>query len=692
MDALSNRIVKNRKLIILVCLLLLIPSVIGFIMTGINYDVLSYLPKDIESMKGQDIMLEQFGKGAFAIEVTEGLDQKSLSSLKEKIQKVDGVESVISYSGTIPEEMLPDRISSIFYNEEKNENLMFIFFSGSTGEDKTLKAVENIRGISGRHCFMSGVSSVIEDIKIIVNREMIPYIIIAVILCSIVLSLTMDSFLIPFIFLSGIGISIIYNLGTNLFLGEISFLTLALTAVLQLAVTMDYSIFLYNSFKEEKKYYSESTEAMSHAITNTFTSIVGSSTTTVAGFLALCFMTYKLGANIGLVMAKGVVIGIILCVTLLPSMILVMEERIERTKHRDFMPDFDRLCDFILDKHKVIALIFAILIIPAFFGYRNTDVYYNLIDSLPDTTESLIANSKLDEDFNMGTANIVMYSSSLKKSEASEMISELKALDGMQMVFGVDSMDEIPDMMLPDTVKNSLESRQYKMLILTSSYKNASDEVNRQLDSVKKITKKYDKGSILIGEAASTKDLIEITDRDFRVVNYISIAVVFLIIAFVFKSVSIPVILIAIIEFAIFVNMGIPFYLHTKIPFISSVVIGTIQLGSTVDYAILMTTRYKREREEGNEKEQAVTTALKTSIKSILVSAMGFFVSTLGVALYSQVDLIGSICTLLSRGALISMVTVILVLPTALLLTDGLIIKTTYRFNIKEKEVSYNEH
>ena len=691
MYQIAEKIVKNRKLIIIICLILLVPAVLGFVMTGINYDILSYLPKDLESVEGQDIMLEQFGKGGFGIEVVRGMDDSHFNSLKKEIEEVDGVDSVLAYTGTVPKEILPQSVLERIYNADKDEKLMMIFFTGTTGEEKTLEAVEEIRKISGNECFMNGVSSVIEDIKLIVKSEMIPYVIIAAILSSLILTITMDSFLIPFLFLSSIGVAILYNLGTNIFMGEISFITLALTAVLQLAVTMDYSIFLYNSFKEEKKKNPDLETAMAHAINNTFLSVVGSSTTTVAGFLALCFMSYTLGANIGIVMAKGVVIGIILCVTLLPSLILQFEKRIEKTMHKDIMPNFDRLSEFIIRHYKKLAVLFVILIFPAFYGYSNAGVYYNLTESLPDDTESLIAANALYDDFDMGALDMVLYSSKLEKNRASEMIDEIKALDGVDLVLGIDSFSSVPEQMIPEDIRKSLESKDYKMLMFTSNPKVASDEINDQIDYVTKITKKYDKSSMVVGEAASTKDLIEVTDRDFRVVNYISIAVVFIIIALVFRSISIPIILVSVIEFAISINMGIPYYTGTIIPFISSIVIGTIQLGSTVDYAILMTTRYKRERMNGMNRDDAVTTSLKNSVNSVLVSAVSFFVATIGVALYTKVDLIGSICTLLSRGAIISMLTVIFMLPAALLIFDPIIIKTSYKFEIKDKGVSTDE-
>ncbi|WP_294466186.1 MMPL family transporter [uncultured Anaerofustis sp.] len=697
MIKISEKIVKNKILILIISLLLLIPSVIGFVTTRINYDILSYLPKDLDTMKGQDILIDEFGKGGFGMYIVKGMEDKDISNLKTKIENVKGVESVIWYDDimdtSVPKEILPDNIYKEFNNKENNETLMAIFFKGSMGSDETMKAVEEIRSISDKQCFLSGMSSVITDIKEVVNQETVVYVIIAAILTSIILAVSMDSFMIPVFFLLSIGMSILYNLGSNFFLGDVSFITKALTAVLQLAVTMDYSIFLYHSYQEELENFDTKNEAMANAITNTFTSIVGSSITTIAGFLALCFMTFTLGLNLGIVMAKGVVIGIISCVTILPSFILTFEKTINKTKHRNFMPNFDKLCNFIVKNYKIFALLFVIILIPSIYGYKNTKVYYNLADTLPAETESIVANNALVKDFDIGTTHMILADKNLSRKDTYNMINKIKDVKGIKDVLSLDSIVDpsVPDEMIPSDVKELLESDKYKLIIINSSYKTASTEVNNQITSINNITSEYDKNSLVIGEAACTKDLIDITDRDFKVVSYISIIAILIIIAFVFKSISLPIILVSIIEFAIFINMGLPFYTNTTIPFIASVVIGTIQLGATVDYAILMTTRYKRERTNGLSKKESVTIALKTSINSIIVSALGFFLSTLGVSVYSKVDMISSLCTLLSRGAIISMFTVIFMLPSALMIFDKLIIKTSYKFNIGNKGEVLNE-
>lgn len=692
MNKVSQKIVKHRILILLLAVLLLIPSVIGFINTRINYDILSYLPKDLETMKGQDLMMDEFGKGGFSIYIVKGMDNKQVENLKEKIEKVNHVDSVIWYDDildeSIPKEILPDDIYDSFNNKENNETLMAIFFDTSMGSDETMQAIEEIRSISNEQCFISGMSSVVTDIKNLINHETVVYVIIAAILTGIILGISMDSFMIPVFFLLSIGMSIVYNLGSNFFFDDISFITKALAAVLQLAVTMDYSIFLYHRYQEELKKYSDKNEAMAHAITNTFTSIVGSSTTTIAGFLSLCFMTFTLGLNLGIVMAKGVVIGIISCVTILPSLILTFEKSINKFKHRNFMPHFDKVSNFIIKNYKIFAILFVVILIPSIYGYNNTKVYYNLYDTLPDTCESIKANNEIEKSFNIGSTHMVMLDKDLSRKDGYELAEKIKNIDGVKDVLSIDSVVDpsIPDEMIPSELKEQIESDNYKLMIINSNYKTASNEVNNQITKIQNLTKSYDKNSMVIGEAPCTKDLIDITDHDFKVVNYISIIAVFLIILIVFKSISIPVILVSIIEFAIFINMGLSFYTNTTIPFVASIVIGTIQLGATVDYAILMTTRYKEEREKGMKKRDSILTALKTSTNSIIVSALGFFLSTLGVSLYSKIDMISSICTLLSRGAIISMLVVITMLPTALMIFDKLIIKTSYKFNIKKGE------
>lgn len=678
----SRAVVKYRIPIVIISILLLIPSVIGIVKTRINYDILSYLPGDIDTMEGQDIMLDEFGKGGFSFVILEGMDDKDIVKLKEKIEQVDAVGDVLWYDTaadiTIPKELLPDDIYDVFNNEDST--MMAVFFNKSTSADESLDAVAEIRKIAGEQCFISGMTAIVEDIKELTNEEMPMYVVIAVILTSIVLAVSMDSFLIPVIFMLSLGMSILYNLGTNIFKGEISFLTQALTAVLQLAVTIDYSIFLWHSYKEQKIFYpNDNKEAMAVAISKTVTSVVSSSLTTVAGFLALCFMSYTLGMDMGIVMAKGVILGVICCITVLPSLILICDKALEKTMHKDFLPNMDGISKFIVNHRAVFLILFAVLLVPSIYGQINTNVYYNLTDSLPHDLNSAIANTKLSEEYNMASTHIVMCRSDMSSKEVSKMTAEMEKVDGVSFALGFDSLvgPMIPQEIIPESITNTLKSENWQMIIVGSDYKPASDEVNSQIEKLSSIIKNYDESGMVIGEAAATKDLISITDHDFQVVNIVSIAAIFVIIFIALKSISLPIILVAVIEFAITVNMGLPFYIKTTIPFIASVVIGTIQLGATVDYAILMTTRYKTERISGKSKYDAVTIALKTSIKSIMVSALGFFAATFGVGMYSNVDMISQLCTLMSRGAIISMVTVICVLPSMLMLLDKPIRATT---------------
>lgn len=678
----SRAVVKYRIPIVIISILLLIPSVIGIVKTRINYDILSYLPGDIDTMEGQDIMLDEFGKGGFSFVILEGMDNKDIVKLKEKIEQVDAVGDVLWYDTaadiTIPKELLPDDIYDVFNNEDST--MMAVFFNKSTSADESLDAVAEIRKIAGEQCFVSGMTAIVEDIKELTNEEMPMYVVIAVILTSIVLAVSMDSFLIPVIFMLSLGMSILYNLGTNIFKGEISFLTQALTAVLQLAVTIDYSIFLWHSYKEQKTFYpNDNKEAMAVAISKTVASVVSSSLTTVAGFLALCFMSYTLGMDMGIVMAKGVILGVICCITVLPSLILICDKALEKTMHKDFLPNMDGISKFIVNHRAVFLILFAVLLVPSIYGQINTNVYYNLTDSLPHDLNSAIANTKLSEEYNMASTHIVMCRSDMSSKEVSKMTAEMEKVDGVSFALGFDSLvgPMIPQEIIPESITNTLKSENWQMIIVGSDYKPASDEVNSQIEKLSSIIKNYDESGMVIGEAAATKDLISITDHDFQVVNIVSIAAIFVIIFIALKSISLPIILVAVIEFAITVNMGLPFYIKTTIPFIASVVIGTIQLGATVDYAILMTTRYKTERISGKSKYDAVTIALKTSIKSIMVSALGFFAATFGVGMYSNVDMISQLCTLMSRGAIISMVTVICVLPSMLMLLDKPIRATT---------------
>ena len=692
MQKFGRGVVKLRVPILIVSVLLLIPSIFGFVSTRINYDILSYLPSDIETMKGQDIMLDEFGKGGFSLVMLDGMDDKDVEKVKEKIEKVDHVCDVLWYDTladvSLPKEVLPDDIYDFFNTD--NSTMMAVFFDEATSADGSLEAVKEIRSIAGEQCFVSGMSSVVEDIKDLTMQEAPMYVVIAVILTSIILALTMDSFLIPLCFMLSVGMAIIYNMGTNFMQGEISFITEALAAVLQLAVTIDYSIFLWHSYKEEKeKHPGDNKEAMAVAIGKTITSVVSSSITTVAGFLALCFMSYELGMDMGIVMAKGVVIGVICCITVLPSMILVFDKALEKTMHKDLVPSLEKPSKFIIKHHAAFIVLFIVVLIPAVYGQINTNVYYNLTDTLPKDLNSVIANTKLDEEYNMATTHMLLVDADMEPKEVNSMLDEMGKVDGVSFSMSLDTLigPSIPREIVPDSVTKILKSDKWQLMLIGSEYKVASDEENAQIDELSKILKSYDKDGMLIGEAAATKDLIDITDHDFKVVNIVSIAAIFIIILIALRSVSLPIILVAVIEFAITVNMGVPCFTNTTIPFIASVVIGTIQLGATVDYAILMTTRYKTERNAGKDKHEAVTIALTTSMKSIMVSALGFFASTFGVGVYSSVDMISQLCTLMSRGAIISMITVICILPSMLMLFDKVIINTTMGMKKKENKL-----
>ena len=681
MKKLGNAVVRLRVFILVLAVLLMVPSVIGMAKTRINYDILSYLPEDIETMKGQDIMLEEFGKGGFAFVVVEGMDEKQVADLKAKFEEVPAVGEVLWYDSivdvSIPVEILPDNIYDIFNSGDAT--MMAVFFDKATSSDEALEAVVKMRKIAGEQCFVNGMSAIVEDIKDLTLRETTAYVLIAVLLTSIILALTMDSLLIPVFFMLSVGMAILYNLGSNIFLGEISFITQALTAVLQLAVTIDYSIFLWHSYKEQKENYSDNREAMAQAIAQTIGSVSSSSVTTVAGFVALCFMSYTLGLDMGVVMAKGVIIGVICCVTVLPSMILIFDKPLSKTIHRDLIPSMDKPAAFIVKHHVAFILVFLVLLAPAVYGQVKTEVYYNLTDTLPEDLNSVVANTKLKDEFGLNSSHILLCSADMPHKDVLKMMDEMEQVDGVTRTIAFDSLigSTIPEEAVPDSMEEILKSDEWQMMIVGSEYKVASPAVNKQIVKLDKILKSYDSKGMLIGEAAATKDLINITDRDFKVVNIVSIGAIFIIILISLKSVTLPVILVSVIEFAITVNMGLPYYTHTVIPFIASVVIGTIQLGATVDYAILMTTRYKAERISGKNKTEAVTIALSTSMKSIIVSALGFFASTFGVSVYSSVDMISQLCTLMSRGAIISMITVICVLPSLLLLLDTPIMNTT---------------
>lgn len=692
MQKFGRGVVKLRIPILIVSIVLLVPAIFGFLNTRINYDILSYLPSDIETMKGQDIMLDDFGKGGFSLVMLEGMDDKDVEKVKEKIENVDHVCDVLWYDSladvSLPKEVLPDDIYDFFNTD--NSTMMAVFFDEATSADGSLDAVVQIRKIAGEQCFVSGMSSVVEDIKDLTMEEAPMYVVIAVILTSIILALTMDSFLIPVFFMLSVGMAIIYNMGTNFIQGEISFITEALAAVLQLAVTIDYSIFLWHSYKEQKELHpDDKKEAMAIAIGKTISSVVSSSITTVAGFLALCFMTYELGMDMGIVMAKGVVIGVICCITVLPSMILVFDKALEKTMHKDLVPSLEKPARFIIKHHVAFIIAFIVVLIPAVYGQLNTNVYYNLTDTLPKDLNSVVANSKLDEEYHMATTHMLLVDADMKPKEVNSMLKEMGDVDGVSFSLSLDSLigPSIPQEAVPESVTKILKSDNWQLMLVGSEYKVASDEENAQIDELSKILKSYDKNGMLIGEAAATKDLIDITDHDFKVVNIVSIAAIFIIILIALRSISLPIILVAVIEFAITVNMAFPCFTNTTIPFIASVVIGTIQLGATVDYAILMTTRYKSERNAGKDKHEAVTIALSTSMKSIMVSALGFFASTFGVGVYSSVDMISQLCTLMSRGAIVSMITVICILPSMLMLFDKVIINTTMGMKKKEDKL-----
>jgi hypothetical protein len=687
-------VVKNRVIILIIAILLLIPSAIGYFKTRVNYDILTYLPEDIETMVGQDIMVDEFGTGAFSVCVIEGMSDKDISAMRKEMSEVENVKAVLWYDSfadiSIPKEMLPDSLLDVFTNADADSTIMFVLYPTSMSSDETMEAIDNLRDIIDGRAWLSGMSAVVTDIKNLCNKEVPIYVVIAVVLAIVVLALSMDSVLAPVFFLLSIGMAIIYNLGSNVFKGEISYVTQALAAVLQLGVTMDYSIFLWHSYEEnQEKYPDDKERAMAHAISNTISSVVGSSITTVAGFIALCFMSFTLGMDLGVVMAKGVIFGVICCVTVLPSMLLIFDKPIEKTKHKVLLPDVGKIGGWVAKHFYIFIVLFVIILVPAIYGYTHTDVYYDLAGTLPESLDSITANKKLDEQYHMGATHMVLVSSDLSTKDTAAMTDEIDEVDGVKAALGLDKIISglIPESMLPEELVETFKTDDYKMLLITTEYAVASDEVNAQCETINEIIKKYDPNGMLIGEAPCTKDLIEITDNDFKTVSAVSIGVIFVIIAFVFKSISLPVILVAVIEFAIFINMGIPAYTGTTLPFIASIVIGTIQLGSTVDYAILMTNKFKRARNHGESKIDSVTYAMSTSAQSIMVSAFSFFAATFGVGMYSQIDMISSLCILMARGAIISMIVVILVLPSMFMIFDKLICATSVGFKYKgEKE------
>lgn len=681
----GKKIVKYRVAILIVSVLLLIPAAWGYMHTRINYDVLTYLPEDIETMEGQDIMVEDFGIGAFSMFVVDGMESKDVVELKSQIEAVDHVEKVLWYDSvmdiSVPESMIPDKFYKVFNSD--TGTMMAVFFDDTTSADGTLDAVKEIRHLADKQCFLSGMSGIVLDTKELSERETPIYVLIAVLLSTLVLGLTMDSFFIPILFLLSIGMAIVYNLGSNIFMGQISYITKALAAVLQLGVTMDYSIFLMHSYEEQQRRFDgDKKRAMAHAISQTFSSVIGSSITTVAGFIALCFMSFTLGLDIGIVMAKGVIFGVAACVTILPSMILCCDKLIEKTKHKPLLPDIGKISHKVTKYYPVYAVIFLVLLVPAVYGNSHTGVYYKLDDSLPENLPSIAANAKLNKDYNMNTTHVLLMKSDVSSADVSRMIKKIEKVDGVKWALGLNSVvgPGIPLDMVPESATGMLKTDNYQMVMINSEYEVATDEVNAQIDSINEITDQYDEGAMLVGEAPLTKDLIDITDTDFRTVSIVSIGIIFIIILILFRSVTLPVILVGIIEFAIFVNMGIPYYMGSKLPFVASIVIGTIQLGATVDYAILMTTRYKRERSRGAGKYESITTAHKASAQSVIVSALSFFAATIGVGFYSNIDMISSLCILMARGAIISMLVVIFVLPSMFMIFDKVIVKTSKDF------------
>ncbi len=693
MKKFGEKVVKLKWPIFIAALVLMIPCFFGMINTRINYDMLDYLPGDMETVQGQEILLEDFGKGAFSIIIVEGMEQKDVAALREKIEKVNHVATVVSYDSvshlTIPVEVIPDKYYNAF--NKGDATLVAVFFDSATSADETMDAIREVRKVCGEKCFVTGMSALVTDLKDLCEKEEPVYVGLAVACALVAMMIFMDSFLVPLIFLGSIGIAIMWNMGTNYFFGEISYITKALSAVLQLGVTMDYSIFLWHAYSAEKKNGLEKNDAMAKAISNTLTSVIGSSITTVAGFLALCFMSFTLGKDLGLVMAKGVVFGVIGCVTTLPALILIFDKAIEKTKHKALLPRMDKVASGITKYPVIFLLIFAIVMVPAVHGYRNTEKYYDMGDSLPKDMAVVIANSKLSEEFEMGSTHMILMDSKLPARDKHLMIKEIEKITGVKACLGLESIvgTMIPDEMLPESITSVLRSDKYEMLVISSEYKVASDNVNEQVAAIYDTMKKYDSSAMLIGEAPCMKDLIEVTDKDFTVVSWLSIAAIFIIIAIVFKSISLPVLLVSVIEFAIFINLGIPAYTGTPLVFVAPICISTIQLGATVDYAILMTTKYRDERRAGNDARTASKNALAASMPSIMVSALGFFAATIGVGIYSEVDIIGTMCNLMARGAIVSMTAVILVLPNLLRVMDKLIIHTSIGFVKRKKDKEY---
>ncbi len=667
-------VTKYKKAILILAILLLVPSIIGIKATKINYDILVYLPEDIETIQGENILSEEFNMGAFSIIVVENMKTKDIIKLENQIRQIDNVEKVIGITdaiGTsIPTQMLPEEIKEKVYKQE--DTLLFVAFKDSISADTTIKTIETLRNITDQKCKISGMSATILDTRDLSNAEIAIYVVIAVILCIIILQLALDSYIVPILLLLNIGMAILYNMGTNVFLGQISYITKAISAVLQLGVTMDFAIFLYHSYQAEQKNNNDKNEAMAHAISKTMGAVIGSSLTTIAGFLALCSMNLTLGKDIGIVMAKGVLLGVISVITILPAFILVLDNLIQKTKHKPFIPKFKTVTNFTIKHHKAIIILFLIILPIAFYGYTHTKVYYNLDKSLPETLQSVEANSILKEKFNVVSAEVLLVNKELSDYKVSEMLNKIEKIDGIEWTLGYPKIARnLPDKILPEEAKSIFENDKYQMLIINSKYEMATNELNEQITKINEIIKQYDNTAILAGEGPLMKDLVEISDHDFNSVNIVSIAVIFIIMLIILKSIGLPIILITVIEFAIFINMGIPYYTETTLPFVASIVIGTIQLGATIDYAILITTKYKENLSKGKDKKQAVEQALEDSIGSIIVSGLCFFGATFGVGAYSKIEMIGSLCTLMSRGAIISMITVITILPAFLIGIGG---------------------
>lgn len=686
----AKEVVKSRVIILILSIALIVPALLGMIKTRINYDMLTYLPKDFETVKGQDILMDEFGKGAFSFIVVEGMSDKDVKVLADKIRAVDHVDTVLWYDSfvntDIPKEMLPDKVLDLFNKDDAT--MLAVFFDSSTSSDVTMQAIKDIRSITGKSAFVSGMSALVTDLKALCEQEEPIYVAIAVVLACVAMVLFLDGFLVPFVFLASIGMAIMYNLGTNVFMGEISYITKALSAVLQLAVTMDYSIFLWNSYNEKRLEYEDNKEAMEYAIKDTLTSVVGSSITTIAGFIALCFMSFTLGKDLGIVMAKGVLFGVIGCVTILPSMILILDRPLQKTRHKSLIPKMDKPAERIVKHFVIYLIIFTALIVPSYMGYKNTnaEVYYDMGKCIPENMEAAIADKKLSDTFEVASTHMILIDKETPSDNVREMIKEIENVPGVSNVLGEEAFigSLVPEEIIPDSVKEMTTSENRKLILINSEYPVASDNVNAQIGSIIDIVKKYDKNGMLIGEAPCMKDMIETTDKDFKVVNTVSIAAIFVIIMLVEKSLSLPFILISVIELAIFINLGLPHYMGQSLPFIAPICISTIQLGATVDYAILMTTRYKSERASGKNVKEAILKALSTSIPSILVSGAGLFAATFGVALYSQIDIISSMCMLMARGAVISVLMVIFILPSLLRLCDRIVCVST--LNMKRKE------